>query len=380
MDAVPSDDDARRAAQGLPGSVRVFGGVATGGATADSNIDLLVVLDNVNRERGEVPQLQNRLVDTARQNSDHPVRVVAVDWPEWLSRRRVPGRVEHSAQTRGKWLKKTSPGPGVEWDRVTSPQQETTHWIAYALTVAARRLDWTGGRLRPDWDTRPHPFDKSGPEDGYWRRHRNRLFEVHSLLYVAVDQLADATNYLQGVPYENQPGTRLRSALERLSALEDGQDWFEQWHTSSYDQALRLATRSDIADRLEGLVPDPEDYICSVLPEAAGVAAYAGYALSMADALRHVIDEETSKDPALIVNTGELREATEALTTQTVLVREQLSARHWVYPDGSAPPNGWPLPLPLSPDGYDRWVADSWDQEGCGCSLAARCGLLSAAV
>ena len=154
---VPTVGDARRVAEVLPGSVLLFGSVARGDATPGSDINVVVVLDDARRvETGCLIGLQKDLGDLGWEVVDCPVRVIVVDWPEWVSRQRVPGRVEHAAGSHGIWLKRHAPGSAVEWDRVKSPREETTAWVIYALETAQSGVAVGGGRIRSKRGCRYH--------------------------------------------------------------------------------------------------------------------------------------------------------------------------------------------------------------------------------
>ena len=75
--APPSIQDARRAAEMLPGSVRLFGSVARGEATASSDIDLLVVLDDV--DYGQVSSIAGELRWEAHTRTGLPLDIWVLD-------------------------------------------------------------------------------------------------------------------------------------------------------------------------------------------------------------------------------------------------------------------------------------------------------------
>ena len=388
---VPTVDDARRVAEVLPGSVLLFGSVARGDATPGSDINVVVVLDDARRvEVGRVYDLQSDLGDLGGEVVDCLVRVIVVDWPEWVSRQRIPGRVEHSAGSHGIWLKRHAPGSAVEWDRVKDPREETTAWVTYAIGIAERILQRASMSLSPgsvDSDD-----VESEKEEWYWLRVGDRLFDLRSNLYVVVEQLVDGLNYLQGVPYETSPTLRLRLAFDDLSVQlrkylgeleppldDEGLAWVRRWHTSTYREALEMSTASKITQKLGFVTSDVAEYTRLLVPEAAGLAVYGAYTLSIAKAVERFVDEELGKGEASnIMLTPKLEKRLQRLSRTIGYVGDAFSTKQWLYADGAGPPNGWAIPSQGQSGGMrlDRW--DRWDEDTCYCHLSARCGLLEA--
>ena len=388
---VPTVDDARRVAEVLPGSVLLFGSVARGDATPGSDINVVVVLDDARRvETGCLIGLQSDLGDLGDEVVDCLVRVIVVDWPEWVSRQRIPGRVEHSAGSHGIWLKRHAPGSAVEWERVKSPREETTAWVIYALETAEAMLQWTSGDLSSPPVVKSVGVE-SGNEKWYWRSVGNKLFFIRSTLYVGVEQLVDGLNYLQGVPYETSPTLRLRLAFGDLSVQlrkylgeleppldDEGLAWVRRWHTSTYRAALEMSTASEITQKLGFVTSDVAEYTRLLVPVAAGLAVYGAYMRSIAKAVERFVGEELGKGEASsIMLTPELEERLQDLSRDIEYVGDAFSTKQWLYADGAGPPNGWAIP-PQEQSGGMRF--DWWDKEFCTCHVSARCGLLEAGV
>ena len=387
---VPTVDDARRVADVLPGSVLLFGSVARGDATSGSDINLVVVQDDARRgETGRIWDLQNDLGRLGWEAVDCPVRVIVVDWPEWVSRQRIPGRVEHSAGSHGIWLKRHAPGSAVEWERVKDPREETTAWVIYALETAQRMLQWTSSSLSSG---RGESDDvELGNEEWYWRSVGNKLSSIRSTLYVGVEQLVDGLNYLQGVPYETSPTLRLRLAFDDLSVQlrkylgeleppldDEGVAWVRRWHTSTYREALEMSTAPEITQKLGFVTSDVVEYTRLLVPVAAGLAVYGAYTRSIAKAVERFVGEELGKGEASsIMLTPELEERLQGLSWNIGFVGDAFSTKQWLYADGAGPPNGWAIP----PQGQSggMWL-DWWEDDTCHCHLSARCGLLEAGV
>ena len=386
----PTVDDARRVADVLPGSVLLFGSVARGDATPGSDINVVVVLDDARRaETVVVYDLQSNLGDLGDEVVDCSVRVIVVDWPEWISRQRIPGRVEHSAGLHGIWLKRQSPGSAVEWERVKDPREETTAWVTYAIETARAMLQSASGDLSPGpVDSR---YAESEKEEWYWLSVRNRLFDLRSTLYVVVEQLVDGLNYLQGVPYETSPTLRLRLAFDDLSVQlrkylgeleppldDEGLAWVRRWHTSTYREALEMSTASEITQKLGFVTSDVVGYTRLLVPVAAGLAVYGAYTRSIAKAVERFVGEELGKGEASsIMLTPKLEERLQDLSRIIGYVGDAFSTKQWLYVDGTGPPNGWAIP-PQGQSGGMR--LDRWDEDTGNCHLSARCGLLEAGV
>ena len=386
----PTVDDARRVAEVLPGSVLLFGSVARGDATPGSDINVVVVLDDARRvEVGVVYDLQKDLGDLGGEVVDCLVRVIVVDWPEWVSRQRVPGRVEHSAGSHGIWLKRHSPGSAVEWERVKDPREETTAWVTYAIETAQGMLVSASRSLSSG---RGESGDvESEKEEWYWLSVRNRLFSLRSTLYVGVEQLVDGLNYLQGVPYETSPTLRLRLAFDDLSVQlrkylgeleppldDEGLAWVRRWHTSTYCEALEMSTASEITQKLGFVTSDVAEYTRLLVPIAAGLAVYGAYTRSIAKAVERFVGEDLGKGEASsIMLTPKLEERLQDLSEIIGYVGDAFSTKQWLYADGTGPPNGWAIP-PQGQSGGMR--LDRWDEDTCHCHLSDRCGLLEAGV
>ena len=351
---------------------------------------MVVVLDDARRaEVGRVYNLQSDLGDLGDEVVDWPVRVIVVDWPEWVSRQRIPGRVEHSAGSHGIWLKRHAPGSAVEWERVKDPREETTAWVTYALETAQRMLQNANASLLSG--SMESDDVVSGNEEWYWRSVGNKLSMIRSILYVGVEQLVDGLNYLRGVPYETSPTLRLRLAFDDLSVQlrkylgeleppldDEGLAWVRRWHTSTYREALEMSTGSEITQKLGFVTSDVAEYTRLLVPEAAGLAVYGAYTRSIGKAVERFVGEELGKGEASsIMLTPKLEKRLQHLSRNIGYVGDAFSTKQWLYADGAGPPNGWAIPPQEQLDGMRL---DQWDEDTCTCHLSARCGLLEAGV
>ena len=142
--SVPTVEDARRVAEALPGSVLLFGSVAKNKATSRSDIDLLVIVDHLDRDDlGRLSTYLDRLDDDAYE-VDTRASLVVIDWPEWESRRRVPPSGWKMKPTRTvSGYAKRPPGASVKWEKMKDERQVRTDTLCHHLSNVAARLDST---------------------------------------------------------------------------------------------------------------------------------------------------------------------------------------------------------------------------------------------
>ena len=133
----PTPEDAKRAAEVLldagAGTVLVYGSVARGEATEDSDIDLVAIYDNIDYDRRH--KIVSELEEAASDAADHYVGVFVTDRPEWKKRtEHVPTSFEHRISREAITVADTDPGP-VDWDkavgRPTSCYDEAVHHLGF---------------------------------------------------------------------------------------------------------------------------------------------------------------------------------------------------------------------------------------------------------
>ena len=117
--AVPTRDDAQRAADALwhldPGLVLLHGSVADGSAEAGSDLDLVVVFDDL----GDYSQrllLRRRAKEAAESAIGRPVDVRVTDRPEWKARIECVSSFERHVASRAITLRERRAGD-VEWHK-----------------------------------------------------------------------------------------------------------------------------------------------------------------------------------------------------------------------------------------------------------------------
>ena len=113
------------------GTVLLYGSVARGDATEDSDIDLVAIYDNIDYNRRW--KMASELKQAASDAGDHYVGVFVTDRPEWKKRtEQVLTSFEHRIAQEAITVADTEPGP-VDWDkpigRPTSSYNEALHHL-----------------------------------------------------------------------------------------------------------------------------------------------------------------------------------------------------------------------------------------------------------
>ena len=140
----PTLDDARRAADALssldPGLVLVYGSVADGTADAGSDVDLMVVFDDLG-DYSQRPLLWRRAWEAASSAIGRPVDVRVTDRPEWRARTACVSSFERHVASRAVTLRERRAG-AVDWHKEIpiSPTDEgmaqaSLGDLAYALVT-----------------------------------------------------------------------------------------------------------------------------------------------------------------------------------------------------------------------------------------------------
>ncbi len=120
---VPTLADAQRAADLIAerhgaGRILLFGSLARDEARAGSDIDLVVVFDDLDRTAGGYDMLWRALRATAREAAGCPVDVKVTDRPEWRHRsEKVTNSIEHHISTYALALRDDPPQGEVKWEK-----------------------------------------------------------------------------------------------------------------------------------------------------------------------------------------------------------------------------------------------------------------------
>ena len=335
----------------MPGSVVLFGSVARGEGSSNSDIELVVVVDRLDTEQFSVPRLyeERGLAHRAGRACGWPVQVWLVDWAEWRSRSPVWGTVEHEARTQGKWLRQAPPGPEVRWEKRMSARQVRALAVIAALNNAMRRFRGVMDSMSPN------PLEvelvESGDEAEYCDYLRYRLSDINADLHIALEQLLVAALHVTAsrfrrdsheltVLFEALPPAVQEDLLSRLSVAD--LTWAEQWRSAaSYADAVARSADVRTTRHLGLITTDVADYTARLATGyAVGVAAYAAAVIDMGNAVVEMVIELTQKAGSPAAHTEELVTATERVRQIAGWVRDALGKSSWLYPDGS-PPNGW---------------------------------------
>ena len=369
--SVPTVEDARRVAEALPGSVLLFGSVAKNKATSRSDIDLLVIVDHLDRDDlGRLSTYLDRLDDDAYE-VDTRASLVVIDWPEWKSRRRVPPRVEYEADSRGVWLRKRSPGASVQWEKMKDVRQVITDTLCHHLSNVAAHLHSAHSQLEPSSGERR--LIATQEEDEYWWAVRGRLSNLNHKCHVVLEESLLALCCLIGQSYEKDSGHKLTKIFGRLPdevqhvmlnmrpPLDwEAMEWIQKWRdVGTYKEAFRMSTTPETTEKLGWVASDVASLVNQMTGVDVGVAIYSAYTATVADLVaRYVHMEAGNGEPPFLV-TSELEKWVERLGRLVPWVHEALSTREWLYP-GGAPPHGWKIPPAQQITNVDLPWGETW--------------------
>ena len=190
--APPSIEDAFRVAEMLPGSVRLFGSVARGEATALSDIDLLVVLDDV--DYGQASSIAGELRWEARNRTGWPLDVWVLDWPRWESNIIHPFTLEGRALTDGRWLKYAPPGNDVKWEKKVSPDKVRIDLLKNAISTLNTHLNGIVTNFQISSDEKLAIEYKNA--SGYWGALVGRLGMILHFCHIVLEQAFAVIDHL----------------------------------------------------------------------------------------------------------------------------------------------------------------------------------------
>ena len=210
--APPSIRDARRAAEMLPGSVRLFGSVARGEATASSDIDLLVVLDDVDYR--QVSSIAGELRWEAHARTGLPLDIWVLDWPRWESNIVHPFTLEGRALTDGYWLKYVPPGADVKWEKKVAPAKVRIDLLKNAIGTLNSHLAAIVTIFQIGHDEKMAIEHKHEP--GYWGALVGRLGRMLADCHVVLEQAFEVIDHLAVAAHPKDNGNQhgLRGTYE----------------------------------------------------------------------------------------------------------------------------------------------------------------------
>ena len=343
---VPTADDARRAAEVLPGSVMLFGSVARGEARPWSDIDLMCVVDHVKTSARADTELV--LSKRARRACGRQVEVILTDWPGWLSWKEWPSTLECRVSQEGIWLKQQPPGPSTDWTKKMVPQQIRSAATAAALNNTYANLYNALRDMTPD--TMEINYARDQEQEKYWRAVWTRLGGINSDLHIAVEQSLVVLCHLIGSPYSVPAHNLLplysglkRYGLDDLDSWLGGVDleWVELWRSGgSYraDLARSEATTVELG-RASATVADQAANLASVLVE--NTVTYTKAVATISEAAVAIVEDRVSRSE--VSDTEDLRTGIDAVRSVVEVIYDRMSDRYWLYPDGT-PPHGWDAP------------------------------------
>ena len=200
--APPSIRDALRAVEMLPGSVRLFGSVARSEATESSDIDLLVVLDDV--DYGRVSSIAGELRWEARNRTGLPLDVWVSDWPRWESNIIHPFTLEGRALKDGRWLKYVPPGADVKWGKKVAPTEVRINLLDNAIDTLNSHLAGIVEKCQIG-DPEKWAIEQKN-EPGYWKALVRRLGRMLGDCRVILGEAFAVINHLAVVAHPKDDG------------------------------------------------------------------------------------------------------------------------------------------------------------------------------
>lgn len=191
---VPTAREAQRAAERLAaagaGQVLLFGSVARGRATADSDIDLVAIFDDI--DYSERHRIRSALCEAAGRVVECPVEVFVTDRAEWRRRTREVSASFEAGIASAAVVLVDRPAGAVRWDKEIGLPDNNTDEALGRLDEASKALHLMRARLLPD------DWEVLEPEDDHVTRWR--LVDVCSSGAMAVETALKALAAAHGAP------------------------------------------------------------------------------------------------------------------------------------------------------------------------------------
>ena len=360
--AAPSIRDARRAAEMLPGSVRLFGSVARGEATESSDIDLLVVLDDV--DYGRVSSIAGELRWEAHTRTGLPLDIWVLDWPRWESNIVHPFTLEGRALTDGYWLKYVPPGADVKWEKKVAPTEVRIDLLKNAINTLNSHLTAITNELS-GIDNNERLGIEHKDESFYWAALAARLGRMLHFCHVVLEQAFAVIDHLAVVAHPkvktSQHGLRgtyeafgeelkgdfhnmLASAGvdigETAEEVREWLEWAENWRSmGTYHPADELS--EDRARQYGKVVADASDYVFAVATAEIGDRTSLISQAVMKLVVARIRDANGEWPPTdFNLQIAEIAANANVDNIRRVLADGQWE---WLYPGGE-PPYGWVPP------------------------------------
>ena len=203
--AAPTLADAQRAADALahldPGLVLLYGSVAEGTADADSDLDLVVVFDDLG-DYGERSLLRRRAMEAAEGAIGRHVDVRVTDRPEWKRRTACVSSFERHVEKCAVTLRDRRPGD-VDWHKEIPITPTDARMAEASLDAVAQALVSLNNELTPY----VHELEASEVGDVEWEK-RSRARRMRRLCATAQTTMETALKALNhALPGPHPPRT-----------------------------------------------------------------------------------------------------------------------------------------------------------------------------
>jgi len=220
----PTAREAQRAADRLAAAgasrVLLFGSVARGRATADSDIDLVAIFDDI--DYSERRRIRSALCEAAASVVESQVEVFVTDRAEWRRRTREVSASFEAGIVPAALVLVDRPAGTVRWDKEIGLPDNNTDEALGRLDEASKALTTMTRSMRPD------EWEFLEPEDDHVTRWR--LIDVCSSGAMAVEAALKALAAAQGAPAPHKhridllvplAGDRADDVRTTLSGLQD---------------------------------------------------------------------------------------------------------------------------------------------------------------
>ena len=168
----------------------LFGSVARGRATADSDIDLVAIFDDI--DYSERHRIRSALREAAASVVENPVEVFVTDRVEWRRRTREVSASFEAGIAPAALVLVDRPAGAVRWDKEIGLPDNNTDEALGRLDEASKALTTMTRSMRPD------EWEFLEPEDDHVTRWR--LIDVCSSGAMAVETALKALAAAQGAP------------------------------------------------------------------------------------------------------------------------------------------------------------------------------------
>lgn len=219
----PAAREAQRAAERLAaagaGRVLLFGSVARGSATADSDIDLVAIFDDIDYSQRH--RIRSALCEAANSVVERPVEVFVTDRAEWHRRTREVSASFEAGIASAAVVLVDRPAGAVRWDKEIGLPDNNTDEALGRLDEASKALrSMVRSMLPDDWEA----LETDDDHVTRWR-----LVDVCSSGAMAVETALKALAAAQGAPAPHKhridllvplAGRRADDARAALAGLE----------------------------------------------------------------------------------------------------------------------------------------------------------------